>query len=72
VVGSPDVTGEVLINRLRWSDFPLQSETGRRQIEFKVSSFLSHHFTAMAPTAWHTERGGQIASKSGRTAIGDI
>ena len=71
VARSPDVTGEVLI-RLRWNDFPLQSERGRRQIEFKVSCFLPHHFTGMASAAWHTERGRQIASKSGRTAVGDI
>jgi hypothetical protein len=67
VARSPDVMGEVLI-RLRWSDFPLQSETGRR-IEFKASCFkLSHHFNAKAPAAWHTARGRQIATKSGRTA----
>ena len=67
VARGPDVMGEALI-RLRWSDFPLQSETGRR-IEFKVSCFkLSHHFNAMAPAAWHTARGRQIATKSGRMA----
>jgi hypothetical protein len=37
VAGAPDVMGEALI-RLRWSDFPLQSEPGRR-IEFKASCF---------------------------------
>jgi len=70
VVGSPDVMGEVLI-RLRWGNFPLQGETGKTQIEFKVNCFLSH-FTAMAPAAWHTARGRQLASRSGRTAVRDI
>src|SRR5271155_1645436 len=34
VAGSPDVTGELLI-RLRWSDFPLQSEMGIAPIKLK-------------------------------------
>ena len=53
--GHPIIMREVLI-RLRWSDSPLQSETGRTQIEFKVSRSLSHRFTAMEPAAWHTAR----------------
>jgi len=68
----PDTrTGAVLI-RLRWIDFPLQSENGK-DTNWVQSGSCRRHFTAtVAPATWDTARSRQNSRGSGLTVVGHV